>query len=178
MPLRGGVHWHPLGGTHTTNAQRTTRSTNMVFDGERSHTVDVQATQARVSGAGGTTPDHYDLLLLGSGSTAFAAATRARDLGKTAVMIAARTLGGTCVNRGCLPSKNLIAAAQLVYDAAHPRYPGLMPVELPADFRALIAQKDELIAEYRDLHYASILSEGPGPNAVQPIQVVAGPAVL
>lgn len=119
--------------------------------------------------------NHYDLMILGSGSTAFAAATRARDLGKTAVMIEARTLGGTCVNRGCLPSKNLIAAAKLVYDAAHPRYPGLTPVKLPVDFPTLIAQKDEMIAEYRDQHYASILTNDVDPN---PIEVVAGHAVL
>jgi mercuric reductase len=54
---------------------------------------------------------HYDLLILGSGSTAFAAALRAAELGKTAVMTENRTIGGTCVNRGCLPSKNLIEAA-------------------------------------------------------------------
>lgn len=119
--------------------------------------------------------DHYNLVILGSGSTAFAAAIRARDLGKTAVMIEARTLGGTCVNRGCLPSKNLIAAAKLVYDAAHPRYPGLTPADLPVDFPALITQKDELIAEYRDQHYASILSDEYGPTLVQ---VVEGYAVL
>ena len=123
--------------------------------------------------------DHYDLLILGSGSTAFAAATRAKDLGKTAVMIEERTLGGTCVNRGCLPSKNLIAAAKLVYDTRHPRYPGLTPTEMPIDFQALIAQKDALIAGYREQHYASILSDGvtntQGPN---PIHVVAGRATL
>lgn len=144
----------------------------MVLDGTRTHTVDVQAAQARVSGAD---HDHYDLLILGSGSTAFAAATRAKDLGKTAVMTELRTLGGTCVNRGCLPSKNLIAAAKLVYDARHPRYPGLTAVEMPVDIRALIAQKDDLIADYRDQHYASILADGPGPN---PVQVVAGRATL
>ena len=53
---------------------------------------------------------HYNLVILGSGSTAFAAALRAQELGKTAVMTEERTLGGTCVNRGCLPSKNLIEA--------------------------------------------------------------------
>lgn len=131
----------------------------------------IQHALARVHSSG----DHYDLMILGSGSTAFAAATRARDLGKTAVMIEARTLGGTCVNRGCLPSKNLLTAAKLVYDAAHPRYPGLTPAKLPVDFRALIAQKDELIAEYRDQHYASILTDDDGPN---PIQVVEGRGVL
>jgi mercuric reductase len=121
--------------------------------------------------------DHYDLLILGSGSTAFAAATRAADLGKTAVVIEARTLGGTCVNRGCLPSKNLIEAARLVYDAAHPRYPGLTPARLGVDFPALVAQKDEIIRKYREQHYASIPDEpdGEGPN---PIQVVAGRAKL
>ena len=44
--------------------------------------------------------DDYDLLILGSGSTAFAAALKAAELGKTAAMTESRTLGGTCVNRG------------------------------------------------------------------------------
>ena len=115
----------------------------------------------------------YDLVILGSGSTAFAAAIHAQELGKTAVMTEGRTLGGTCVNRGCLPSKNLIEAARLVYDAAHPRYPGLTPGRLGVDFPALIAQKDEVIREYRDQHYDSLVddtNEGGQP----PIQVVPG----
>ncbi len=120
--------------------------------------------------------ERYDLVILGSGSTAFAAAIRAKDLGKTAVMTEGRTLGGTCVNRGCLPSKNLIEAAKLVYDAAHPRYPGLTPASLPVDFPALIAQKDELISEYRDQHYASIVKETD--EEEQPIEVVFGHATL
>jgi mercuric reductase len=53
----------------------------------------------------------FDLVILSSGSMAFAAAIRAAELGKTAAMTENRTLGGTCVNRGCLTSKNLIAAA-------------------------------------------------------------------
>src|SRR6266852_8363895 len=110
-----------------------------------------------VSGEPGSRRDlgmeSFDLVILGSGSTAFAAAIRAAELGKTAVMTENRTLGGTCVNRGCLPSKNLIEAARLVYDAAHPRYPGLTPAHLGVDFPQLIAQKDEVIREYRDQRY-------------------------
>src|SRR5574337_1731108 len=102
--------------------------------------------------------EHFDLVILGSGSTAFAAAIRARELGKTAIMTEARTLGGTCVNRGCLPSKNLIEAAKLVHEAANPRYPGLTPAQLGVDFPALVAQKDEIIHEYRDQHYARIVT--------------------
>jgi mercuric reductase len=119
---------------------------------------------------------HADLLILGSGSTAFAAATRARDLGKTAIMVEARTPGGVCVNRGCLPSKNLIAAAKLVYDARHPRFPGLKPARLTVDFQELVAQKDEVIAEYRSQHYTSILSDHvDGSDAVW---IIAGRATL
>src|SRR5947209_1315307 len=124
-----------------------------------------------------STQERYDLVILGSGSTAFAAAIHAKDLGKTAVMTESRTLGGTCVNRGCLPSKNLIEAAKLIYDAANPRYPGLTPAQLSVDFPALIAQKDEIIREYRDQHYASILDDTD--ETGQPaIKVVAGHAVL
>jgi mercuric reductase len=121
--------------------------------------------------------DRYDLLILGSGSTAFAAAIHAQDLGKTAVMIEGRALGGTCVNRGCLPSKNLIEAARLVYDAAHPRYPGLTPGRLGIDFPALIAQKDEVIHEYRDQHYESIVDDT-DEEGRPPIQVVPGHGVF
>src|SRR5260221_7444752 len=70
---------------------------------------------------------HYDLVILGSGSTAFAAALCAQEFGKTAVMTEERTIGGTCVNRGCLPSKNLIGAAKIIHHARNPRFPGLTP---------------------------------------------------
>src|SRR5579875_1218926 len=101
----------------------------------------------------------YDLVILGSGSTAFAAAITATELGKTAVMTEARTVGGTCVNRGCLPSKNLIEAAKLLHDARAPRYPGLVGRDLGVDVRQVIAQKDEVIAGYRAKKYLSIFDE-------------------
>ncbi len=102
----------------------------------------------------------YDLVILGSGSTAFAAAIAANDVGKTAVMTEARTVGGTCVNRGCLPSKNLIEAAMLLHDAREPRYPGLVGRDLGLDFHQLIAQKDAVIAGYREKKYVSIFDAG------------------
>jgi len=98
----------------------------------------------------------FDLVILGSGSTAFAAALRAQELGKTAVMTEERTIGGTCVNRGCLPSKNLIEAAKIIHDARHPRYPGLTPAEIGLDFRKLVEQKDEVIHGYRKKKYESL----------------------
>jgi mercuric reductase len=116
------------------------------------------------------TADFYDLVILGSGSTAFAAALKAAELGKRAVMTEDRTLGGTCVNRGCLPSKNLIEAAKLLHDAAAPRYPGLAGRRLGVDFAALIGQKDHLIHDYRDKKYQSLVGGETG------IEVVTGRA--
>ena len=100
--------------------------------------------------------DTFDFLILGSGSTAFAAAIKASDLGARVAMVERRTLGGTCVNRGCLPSKNLIEAARIVHEAAHPRYDGLAPAAVGVDFAALVAQKDGLVREYRAKKYASV----------------------
>ena len=116
--------------------------------------------------------ERFDLVILGSGSTAFAAALHAAELGKTVVMIEYRTVGGTCANRGCLPSKNLIEAARLVYDAAHPRYPGLSPVQMPVSWADLIAQKDEIIQDYRAHKYESLLDHP------ERIQIVSGQARL
>lgn len=99
----------------------------------------------------------FDLVILGSGSTAFAAALRAQELGKTSVMTEERTTGGTCLNRGCLPSKNLIEAAKIIHDARHPRYPGLKPAEVKFNFRELIAQKDDLIHGYHKKKYESLV---------------------
>jgi mercuric reductase len=111
--------------------------------------------------------ERYDLVILGSGSTAFAAALKAAELGKTAVMTESRTVGGTCVNRGCLPSKNLIEAARIYWEAQHPRFPGLGPKTLDLDFKALIAGKDEIIHDYRARKYESILSDSDKVSIVQ-----------
>lgn len=101
--------------------------------------------------------DNYDMVILGSGSTAFAAALAAQELGKTAVMTEERVIGGTCVNRGCLPSKNLIEAARLLHESRHPRYPGLTRCRTELDFSALIAQKGEVIQGYRQKKYERLI---------------------
>ena len=66
----------------------------------------------------------YDLAITGSGSAAFAAAITARDAGASVVMIERGTVGGTCVNTGCVPSKALLAAAAARHGAAGQRFPG------------------------------------------------------
>jgi len=116
-------------------------------------------------------PEPYDLLILGSGSTAFAAAIKANELGARVAMVERRTLGGTCANRGCLPSKNLIEAARIVHEASHPRYDGLTPARMAVDFGTLVRQKDEVVHAYRAKKYAAV-AEGIG------VEVMTGDARL
>lgn len=99
----------------------------------------------------------YDLFIVGSGSTAFAAAIKASDLGARVGMVERRTLGGTCANRGCLPSKNLIEAARIVWESAHPRFAGLAPRRLDVDFATLVGQKDEVVRDYRAKRYQAVV---------------------
>jgi mercuric reductase len=59
----------------------------------------------------------FDVAIVGGGSAGFAAAIKSAELGTRVALIEGRTLGGTCVNVGCVPSKSLIRAA----DAQHRR---------------------------------------------------------
>ncbi len=67
--------------------------------------------------------DHnFDLVILGGGSGGYAAALRAAQLGKSVALIEKDKLGGTCLHRGCIPTKALLHAAEVadtVKDAAH-----------------------------------------------------------
>ncbi|WP_299137658.1 FAD-dependent oxidoreductase [uncultured Corynebacterium sp.] len=106
-------------------------------------------------------PTKYDLAIIGSGGGAFAAAIRASTLGKSVVMIERGTLGGTCVNTGCVPSKSLIAAAgarHVAVDAAT-RFPGIATTADPVDMPALIAGKQALVESLRGEKYADVALE-------------------
>ena len=107
--------------------------------------------------APGTGDGNYDLLVLGAGSAAFAAAIRGRDAGYRVALAEAGTLGGTCVNVGCIPSKALLAAGAAYWAAGHPRFAGITTSAGPVDLAALVAQKDDLVAALRQEKYAGLV---------------------
>ena len=98
----------------------------------------------------------YDLVIVGSGGGAFAAAIHGRRLGARVLMIERGTVGGTCVNVGCIPSKALLAAAQAYHTARSHPFAGLPTRGGPVDLAALIAQKDDLIADMRQHKYVDL----------------------
>jgi dihydrolipoamide dehydrogenase len=67
--------------------------------------------------AGEQGPNHFDVVILGGGSGGYAAALRAAELGKTVVLIERDKVGGTCLHRGCIPTKALLHAGEIA-DAA------------------------------------------------------------
>ncbi len=101
----------------------------------------------------------YDLLIVGSGSAAFAAGIRARDLGATVALCESGTIGGTCVNVGCVPSKAMLAAADLYHRAGNSPFPGVATSSGSLDLAALVGAKDELVAQMRAEKYEGLAEE-------------------
>lgn len=101
----------------------------------------------------------YDLAIVGSGGAAFAAAIRASVLGARAAVIERGDVGGTCVNVGCVPSKTLLAAADVFHRAATHPFAGVPTTAGAVDMRALVAQKGELIAGLRQAKYLDLAPE-------------------
>src|SRR5260370_24549627 len=103
----------------------------------------------------------FDLVILGSGSAAFAAALKAADHGAKTAMIERGTLGGTCVNVGCVPSKNLLRAGEIRYYDSHREFPGIKPGTTTLEFNRIIDQKNEIVRGLRKEKYADVLRSLP-----------------
>lgn len=101
----------------------------------------------------------YDLIILGGGSAAFATALKATEIGALVAVCEDWVIGGTCLNRGCIPSKNLLKAAEVFYSSRHQPFKGIDIPEGKVDFAKVIEQKDELVSDLREEKYLNILRE-------------------
>jgi len=101
---------------------------------------------------------HYDLIVIGAGSAGFSAAITAAETGKQVLLVGEGTLGGTCVNIGCVPSKTLIRAAETLHQArAASRFEGLQAQAKITDWSALMAHKEALVSALRKAKYSDVL---------------------
>ena len=89
------------------------------------------------------------VVVLGGGPAGDVAALRASQLGAEVVLIERRELGGTCLNRGCVPSKALLAISALARKIQHASDFGLDVGELKFDFPKMQARKDEIVLRLR-----------------------------
>src|SRR2546428_11100265 len=103
----------------------------------------------------------FDLLVVGGGSAGFAAAIKGADLGARVALIEGGTLGGTCVNVGCVPSKTLIRAAEAKQRRIHHGFRGIPTTDGQPDWPTVRAAKDALVAELRQTKYWNVLRAYP-----------------
>lgn len=99
----------------------------------------------------------FDLLIVGAGSAGFAAAIKGADMGARVGLIEGGTLGGTCVNVGCIPSKTLIRAAEAQHRRSHHGFAGIPTSDGRPAWAAVRAQKDEMVAALRQAKYWDVL---------------------
>lgn len=111
----------------------------------------------------------YDLIILGSGSTAFAAALRATGYGARVLMFEKSVLGGTCINWGCIPSKTLIHAALFEHEARLGGMIGLSHGEStrPVDAERLFKHREEIVSGLRQDRYLNVLANMRGLELVR-----------
>jgi mercuric reductase len=118
--------------------------------------------------------DGPEIIILGSGSTAFAAALRAQEKGARPVMIERSSLGGTCINWGCIPSKTLIHSALFRRQAELGDRLGLGTSAGYLDFDVLDAHKNQVVSELRQAKYLDVLRKVPGLRLIKGNAVFTG----
>jgi mercuric reductase len=101
----------------------------------------------------------YDFLIIGSGGEAFSATIKAVEYGAKVAVIERGTVGGTCVNIGCVPSKTLLRAGEINHLAKSNPFVGLHTSADAVDLRQLIEQKDELVSKLREEKYVNLIDE-------------------
>ncbi len=101
----------------------------------------------------------YDLVIIGGGAGAFASAIKANELGaKTLMVNQGLPLGGTCVNVGCVPSKTLLWAGEVMHLAKHHGIPGIDIEVKNFDFAQVVQHELDLVAKLRAEKYEKVLN--------------------
>ncbi len=102
--------------------------------------------------------NNFDLIIIGGGAGAFAAAIKANDLkAKTLMVNKGLPLGGTCVNVGCVPSKTLLWAGEIMHQARNHGIPGIDIEVKNFDFTTVVQHGLDLVARLREEKYEKVL---------------------
>lgn len=91
--------------------------------------------------------NEFDLVILGGGSGGYACALRGAQLGLSVVLIEQDKLGGTCLHRGCIPTKALLHAGEIADDTRHAAEFGINAEFISIDMLAVNAYKDGVISK-------------------------------
>jgi pyruvate/2-oxoglutarate dehydrogenase complex dihydrolipoamide dehydrogenase (E3) component len=93
----------------------------------------------------------FDVAVVGGGSGGYAAARTAAGAGlKTVVIEGGEEVGGLCILRGCMPTKALLYAAEVMHLASHPKSWGIRVGKVGFDFKKVMARKNALVRDFAD----------------------------
>ncbi len=89
--------------------------------------------------------EQFNVAFLGGGPGGYVGALRAAQLGLSVVLIEGQRLGGTCLNRGCIPTKALVKSAELWREIQRAKEFGITIGEMSVDFAQVTARKDQVV---------------------------------
>lgn len=92
----------------------------------------------------------YDVAVLGAGPGGYPAAIKLAQKGKKVALIEAQAVGGTCLNRGCIPTKTLIANAEVLHNIKHASSYGIETAEVKIDYSKMAEQKDTVVSKLKN----------------------------
>src|SRR4030043_87290 len=86
-----------------------------------------------------------DIVIIGGGPAGYSAALRVSQLGGKVTLIEQDTLGGTCINRGCIPTRTLARAVELIDMGSKAKDYGITYTDMGIDFTKMNARKDTIV---------------------------------
>ncbi len=92
---------------------------------------------------------NYDIVIIGGGPGGYAAAIRCAQKGASVALVEKEHMGGTCLNRGCIPSKALLGSAHFLLLAKHANLMGLEIGTVKPNWTKIQARKDAIVAGFR-----------------------------
>lgn len=93
---------------------------------------------------------NYDLIVIGSGPGGYVSAIKASKLGMKVVIIEGDEIGGTCLNRGCIPTKSLLHSSSLYHMAKNTEEFGIFADDVRFDLNKIMDRKDNVVETTRE----------------------------
>ena len=104
--------------------------------------------------------DSFDIAVIGGGPGGYTAAEKAARLGKRVVLFEERELGGTCLNRGCIPTKALLRSAEAYHKARNSSDLGVSVRGVELDTRVMHERKKQVVETLQDGVASLMLKNG------------------
>jgi dihydrolipoamide dehydrogenase len=100
--------------------------------------------------------EQYDLIVIGGGMAGLPLSQKAALKGRNTALVEKELLGGTCLNRGCIPTKTMIHSAKIMHHVRRAAEFGIVVGQAKADLQAIVRRKDEVVKPIRDGAYRGV----------------------